>query len=378
MPKHSEPGLPDGTYVELVRSLFATLMPTTVMGIIFIGASWYISRQGTDYILHVLAVTGSVLSLARVALLLGSERTVRSNKLGVSTAIRVERLFAWLYIVFALILGLFGARALATAPTEVHMLVTALLVGYSAGVASGVFLRPWIALPAVVLAVTPSIASALISGDSSHLMLGVMLALFMAGGLGSMFVRYRDESASITLRRLFGNLARSDPLTGLANRLELSEQFEVATSLPDENCLVAVHCLDLDRFKPINDQFGHPFGDELLRAVGGRLRGVLRSGDIAARIGGDEFVVLQTGMKHAGEAELMARRILRSVCEPYALSQRTLVIGTSIGFAVSEHCTDSLEDLVARADAALYRAKAVGGSAVFSEQTELPEAALYA
>jgi diguanylate cyclase (GGDEF)-like protein len=124
---------------------------------------------------------------------------------------------------------------------------------------------------------------------------------------------------------------------------------------------LAVHCLDLDRFKPINDSYGHPVGDLLLKAVSQRLSRTLREGDFAARVGGDEFVVVQRGLKDGTEAKLLGERIVRVVSEPYRVNDLTITIGTSIGFAlVSEH-GHTLDKLIAAADEALLRAKAAGG-----------------
>jgi diguanylate cyclase (GGDEF)-like protein len=131
--------------------------------------------------------------------------------------------------------------------------------------------------------------------------------------------------------------------------------------------------LDLDRFKAVNDTFGHPIGDALLQAVAGRLRGALRNGDVAARVGGDEFVLIQTGAQHLGEAELFARRIARAVAEPYSILGKHLLVGTSVGFAIyPEHGRD-LDELMARADEALIHVKRVGGGVELYHPQSLPE-----
>jgi diguanylate cyclase len=111
----------------------------------------------------------------------------------------------------------------------------------------------------------------------------------------------------------------------------------------------------------VNDAFGHPVGDALLRAVSDRLSGLLRQGDVAARIGGDEFVVMQTGATHPGEAELLARRIVREIARPFSIEGQHLEIGTSIGYAVSPTHGQDLDTLLACADVALCDIKRQGG-----------------
>lgn len=243
-----------------------------------------------------------------------------------------------------------------------QMVVSTLLVGYAAGVAAGISLRPRIGSASMLVAVVPSAATSLATAETFHVALGLVLLALLGGGLQSMHIRYATEIDKIHIRQTMSGLARLDHLTGLPNRLGLAERFEEATSVREPGCLIAIHCLDLDRFKPVNDHYGHPVGDELLRMVSGRLVGSLRRGDIAARIGGDEFVVLQCGMRHPDEAELLARRLSRTLGEPYRIDVCTISIGASIGFVVS-YCDQSLADLLKLADNALYAIKTAGGGA---------------
>jgi diguanylate cyclase (GGDEF)-like protein len=156
-------------------------------------------------------------------------------------------------------------------------------------------------------------------------------------------------------------LAKNDALTGLGNRLMLREGFAHATaeSLKSGNPF-AVHCLDLDGFKPINDTFGHPTGDTLLQQVARRLEAAIRTEDFVVRLGGDEFVVVQTGITLVTEAELLARRLIQSLGEPYEISGRTVRIGVSVGTALITAKQAELGQALARADAALYEAKKAG------------------
>lgn len=152
-------------------------------------------------------------------------------------------------------------------------------------------------------------------------------------------------------------MAHHDALTMLPNRLMFGERLDEAIEGAAANSICALLCLDLDGFKPVNDRLGHAAGDELLRQVADRLRGVVRDTGVAARLGGDEFAVL---LPQAGEeiATQVAARIGRSIRRSYDLGASTEInVGVSIGIACAPaHATTSVA-LMAHADAALYMAK---------------------
>jgi len=151
-----------------------------------------------------------------------------------------------------------------------------------------------------------------------------------------------------------------DPLTGLANRALFRDRLNHAADLqPRDLRTVSVLLLDLDRFKEVNDRFGHGGGDLLLVEVAQRIRGCLRAGDTAARLGGDEFAVLIEG---GGQAEVVARKLLQTVHTPIVIEGSEVVIGVSIGVTVVPPAamTPSPEAVLAQADAAMYEAKRAG------------------
>ncbi len=160
------------------------------------------------------------------------------------------------------------------------------------------------------------------------------------------------------------HLARHDVLTGLANRAEFNEKLEEASKrLKRGGAAITVMMLDLDRFKSVNDMYGHPAGDELLIEVGRRLKSTLRETDLLARLGGDEFAILQEGgpAQHEG-AIALALRILTAISEPFDLGGFEVNVGTSVGIAMApEHGTEP-EGLLKSADLALYTAKTQGRS----------------
>ncbi len=122
----------------------------------------------------------------------------------------------------------------------------------------------------------------------------------------------------------------------------------------------AVLCLDLDDFKAVNDTSGHDAGDELLVAVAERLRENVREGDIAARMGGDEFAIIQPAATQPGAAVALAQRLLSTIGQPFELAGGRAVVGASIGIAIFPQHGDNPETLLRNADVALYRAKRAG------------------
>jgi diguanylate cyclase (GGDEF)-like protein len=156
-------------------------------------------------------------------------------------------------------------------------------------------------------------------------------------------------------------MAHHDALTDLANRVLLNERLEHALGARiHREEIVAVHHLDLDQFKAVNDTFGHPAGDKLLKMVADRLRKLVRASDTIARMGGDEFVIVQAPIKDPAEATSLAEQIIRSLSEPFDIDGHQAVIGASVGIAVGPGDGLRPDKLLRNADLALYRAKGDG------------------
>ncbi|MDO9714347.1 sensor domain-containing protein, partial [Paracraurococcus lichenis] len=156
------------------------------------------------------------------------------------------------------------------------------------------------------------------------------------------------------------HMAHHDALTGLPNRVRFRERLDAALTRVRRGEPCAVLCLDLDRFKEVNDTLGHPAGDALLRAVTERLRSELREVDTLARLGGDEFAVVQAGADQPHDATVLARRLVEVLGTPFDLDGHRVVIGTSIGIAFAPGDGADADALLKAADMALYRAKAEG------------------
>jgi diguanylate cyclase (GGDEF)-like protein len=308
---------------------------------------------------HLLAIgaVGVAVTLARVALTQAKQHRALTAPLTRAEAKRLEVAFAVTYLAFAACLGAFGAKVFTLDVAEAHMLTIALVVGYCAGVATGVGLRPWIAVPAMAAAVLPVAITALLHFDAIYGGTSVILCTFFASGTQTILMRYRVVRREIGKGLTSRSLARRDGLTELPNRLALREHFEENSTLSEPQRLVAVHYLDLDGFKPVNDRYGHATGDALLAAVAERLSSAIRTGDIVARLGGDEFAVLQFGLQRAEDAQLMAYRASRAMRQPFRIGEQTIHISACIGTVTRQVDHSDLEDMLAEADRELYAAK---------------------
>ena len=157
-------------------------------------------------------------------------------------------------------------------------------------------------------------------------------------------------------------LARFDELTGLANRTQFRERITalLGDGQTREND-ATIHLIDLDRFKAINDTLGHPIGDKLLQEVAKRLTAVIGPLDMITRFGGDEFVVLQLGTERQQDAKALAQKLARALNKPFEIEGHRIDIGASIGIAMAPHDSVDADDLLKKADMALYAAKNGGG-----------------
>jgi len=264
----------------------------------------------------------------------------------------------------------FGSVADAVAwPTSILLVSLSVWItthGSSVGVTEA---RPSFAFP--VLASVTSMAL-LFVGSMEHInfaALALALATLVAAGV-------RAGLSVRSLQRLTADKHRqavTDQLTTLANRRAL---YELLDALEQEAATTGIQrqlaCLfvDLNRFKEVNDSFGHSVGDELLRQLGGRLKGTLREGDLLARLGGDEFVValLDADGEHGA---IMAQRVGARLREPFQLGAVRAQIGASIGIAVAPIDATDGGDLLRCADLAMYRAKVAGQPfAIYSEELD--------
>lgn len=181
--------------------------------------------------------------------------------------------------------------------------------------------------------------------------------------------RMQDLAQEVRSRRaaeqIAHNLARHDPLTGLPNRRFFSEKLDHALeSATAETRGTAVLMMDLDGFKPINDIYGHAAGDKALTVFAERVSNITRADALLARVGGDEFAIIQPDIASLDDPTRLARRIVVALSEPIQIAGAALKLGVGIGIAIAPDDGATRDELMRRADRALYRAKAEGVSTI--------------
>lgn len=177
-------------------------------------------------------------------------------------------------------------------------------------------------------------------------------------GVGSDVTEQRESADKIS------HMARFDTLTGLPNRLQLTEALGKAQQDSDKwNGRCGFMMIDLDRFKAVNDTLGHPVGDRLLARVSERLRSIMTNNELCGRLGGDEFAIVIKDANDSQYMEALGDKIINTLSRPYEVDQHTLYIGASVGTAIGPRDGRTVEMLMRSADLALYRSKDQGGGA---------------
>ena len=186
-----------------------------------------------------------------------------------------------------------------------------------------------------------------------------MLLFMRVLGLRTKALRLKALDANRE-RDVMHSLAHTDPLTGLPNRRGLS--IALASALPrcGPDKLLAVYVMDLDGFKPVNDQHGHDVGDELLIAVTRRLQGHVRQSDVVSRLGGDEFVVMTGHLTSTQQAQELGEKLLDAFRSPFSLGAIKVQVGLTIGYAIAPHDSNDAVGLLKLADAAMDSGKQGG------------------
>jgi diguanylate cyclase (GGDEF)-like protein/PAS domain S-box-containing protein len=182
------------------------------------------------------------------------------------------------------------------------------------------------------------------------------------GGRDGYLVAVVDITERRKAEARIAHMAHHDGLTNLPNREFYQERLRQALEQSKSgNKRVAVLCVDLDLFKNVNDSFGHPMGDRLLKLVADRLRSEVRGNNLVARLGGDEFAIVLASDVSPNEASNFAARLIKTLSDCYDIDGIEVVVGASIGIALSPGDGDTSEELMRNADMALYRAKSDGG-----------------
>lgn len=360
--------LPLPVYRDFVDMLFSMRFPIFGLGAVFVGICIFIGRELDNSFLIILAALGTITTFLRLVTIRAYHRAgpiFRFDELS-----RWERRYAIGNLASAALLALLNVTALTVHNPLLDLITVSLVFGFGAGIVSRTSIRPAICVAGLLTATVPTVIALLLHGlEPAAIPLhrelffieAFIVAAIMGLSLQTVTHLYHTAVEHHTARHDMAKLARTDALTGLSNRLLLRELFQdrAATAIRARR-LVALHYLDLDGFKAINDRYGHPAGDLLLEQVARRLEDIIRADDVVARLGGDEFIVLQAGISDESEAELLARRIIREISKPYLVDTISMSVSVSVGIATAPKLGVELERLLACADAALYRAKAGG------------------
>ena len=379
--------IPLPVYRDLIDALYAMWLPIFGLGFVFVGISVLAAIQSGDVTYLALASAGSLTTIWRLSEMNAYRQISDLN--GLKCLQRLEQRYAIGSYAFALLVAGLNVRALAVHNPLLHLITVSLAFSFAAGIVSRISIRPKICVISLLLAAVPTICALTFHALGEHsdrlhaeMFIAEAALVTMITGLSFQSVShlYRSTIEYHTARHDLASLAKYDALTGLANRLLLRDRFQ--SSMADihrSGQSLALFYLDLDGFKAINDQHGHPAGDAVLEQVAHRLEATVRSNDTVARIGGDEFAVLQVGLYHDDEAELLARRIIIRLSEPYYINGIVMHVSVSIGIAIAPKQSVALEELLNGADAALYKAKMKGKSqAMFwtsEKDLEVPVAA---
>ncbi len=262
-------------------------------------------------------------------------------------------------ILWCALQGAMGFAAMRTGSIAMQLVAATTVMGLVGPICARNYAAPRYAMLLVGCCDFPFVIAAALSGDR-WLMVLIFQTLLLLYGVITITRRTQAMALATLMAEQESHLrARQDMLTGLDNRFGLFEMLDDLGTAPPER--MVLFYLDLDGFKPINDNFGHHAGDRILQAVAGRLRSCLRAGDTVSRLGGDEFVIVAPNLM-AADAEAYAARIIARVAdEKYGIdSVGLLQVGVSVGFACIPEDGSYGDDLHRKADAALYEAKAAG------------------
>jgi diguanylate cyclase (GGDEF)-like protein len=359
----------DAVYVEVITGLHGTTMPTILAAACLAMVGAITTYETGDMVTAALTVAGIVVAVVRLFEIFAFRRRLaRLPQLGRAEGARWERCYVAGTVVTALILGLFAARSIVLGDALCCVMAIGIGFGFGAGVVARLALRPVAALLDLIAIAAPAAIVTFMQPDLRHVGLGLLILMYVVASFEMVRLSFNASINQITLKRQFEQLSRIDPMTGVANRSVL------ATDLPAMLAArtIAVHTLDLDRFKEANDRFGHPVGDALLKQVAGRLRAIAATDDLVVRLGGDEFVLVQRAVR---DAEAMAQRIVQSISAPYDVDGQAIELGVSVGVAVAPNDGRTAEALLSRSDRALYRAKESRGGYVLARDLRMADKA---
>ncbi|MDJ0643721.1 MAG: EAL domain-containing protein [Erythrobacter sp.] len=348
----------------LVKSLYTQPASLAIGAVTTVAAATMAAWVSEMSELYVGCVMLTVIAVARVTAALGLSPDSR----GTSTR-KLEFVYEIGAFSYAFVLGMFAAATIwLDAPGEVQVLMVANALCYGVGVAPRNAGRPTIGIGQLTLTCLPIVLACIASGKPAMIALSITIALLIPAMMSivlNVFKVLRDSiSAAETSAQLadkMQHLARTDVVTGLANRAGLNHAMVETMMAVDDDSRLALVWIDLDRFKEVNDLLGHPVGDRVLSEVARRLQEVCPEGSTVSRFGGDEFVLF-CPIESRKHAELIASEIHAEIMRPVRVDGDRLEVRASLGVALLPEDGKDADTLMQSADLALYHAK-VGGRA---------------
>ncbi|TQI75915.1 diguanylate cyclase (GGDEF)-like protein [Bosea sp. AK1] len=358
-PRRRAAQLPADIEIEIISRLFAALPQILCIAAGLIVGSAIMAVQTGETIFWWLTAAGIVTTLLRIANIVSFKRRDPARKLSLAEARRWEAGYAYSAFAFTLVIA---ALTLAAAATD-HAGGFVLSLGLTMALTAGSYLRTlryWICAVLSTIAIGTLVVAFLASGDPLYQALSVLLLVYLYSIYESSDYIIGQFEELLMVRRELDFAASHDSLTGLMNRRGLDRVLREAGESGEALGLLL---LDLDGFKLINDRHGHQAGDDLLKQVAMRLKGVVRPGDSVARLGGDEFALVVRSVEDAAALSEIADRAVSVVMAPFMLMGQLVTVGASVGVSVkSEQDTTpwTAEVLTRAADQALYGAKRAG------------------
>jgi diguanylate cyclase (GGDEF)-like protein len=344
--------------VELTRMVFTGLAATVVAGgVAIVAATAIMAADYSDPVLWGLSIAIFSLIFWRLVLI-RAFKAEPDSKLNARRAYRWEFFFGLSTILYAALIAAVPIHVFRSHETNAEGWCAMGIFAVVSGIGGRGAARPWIAQVAGIIMLL-ALSYALLRSDS------LLVRCSTSSVVGYLFFHCQSVRSRFTMavgqiraKRQLADLAQQDPLTGLANRRHFESRLNISCQQAVE---FGILYIDLDKFKSVNDSFGHGTGDALLQAVAARLRAAVRGTDLVARIGGDEFAILQSTPISEDAARTLATRINRDMAEVFEIETHQLRIGASIGIRL---VTDTVRDsgtLLKSADTALYVVKKNGG-----------------
>jgi diguanylate cyclase (GGDEF)-like protein len=352
------PGGYDDIQAELTGLILKKLLPTVLVGSAgLVLATAFLAFQFNDILLWVLVGLDVLVCVARAGIVFAFSRLPEDVSLSLEDAKRWESLYSTVTIAYTSMFALVTLRVFWAHDLAGAFLCSIGCIAACAALAARPGLDPLKLRISGLVPVAALCLAALIFGPLLVKAAGVMVALYAVTFWQSADSNFDRAVQQFRAKRTMMMNSQLDPLTSLPNRKFMKTRL---SELCKSDTPFAVLFLDLDDFKIVNDTMGHGAGDDLLLQVSARLKAMMRETDLLARVGGDEFAILQIPAKNKREVVALAERINQQVAAPYRIHGEKAVIGVSVGVRLALGGMNEPDDVLHRADTALYNVKAGG------------------